>query len=176
MIPGKEAVSKHAHPPHPAPGKLHSSYLHYTNTMLLVQETAVPSCSVNPAFPVCYLLNDGSYLIPFVCSLSPSGAGRDRDPRPSVLALLFSPWQERFRVRPSAWWGATWSPKQSLCPSLQEDPPEDWRKLNRDAAGEPRGGTRVLAATGSQYSHQQTPLSSRGTRSFVPLCEPEVCQ
>ncbi|XP_036040911.1 spectrin beta chain, non-erythrocytic 5 [Onychomys torridus] len=43
--------------------------------------------------------------------------------------------------------------------SLKEDPPEDWKKLDRDTAGEPQGGIRDLAATGSQYSHQQTPAS-----------------
>ncbi|KAL6035829.1 hypothetical protein STEG23_005226 [Scotinomys teguina] len=45
--------------------------------------------------------------------------------------------------------------------SLKEEPPEDWNKLDRDTTGEPQGGTQVLAAPGSQYSQQQTPLSSR---------------
>ncbi|CAH6788033.1 Sptbn5 [Phodopus roborovskii] len=43
----------------------------------------------------------------------------------------------------------------------QEEPPEDWSKLGRDTTGEPQGGAQVLAATGSQCSHQQMPFSSR---------------
>nr|XP_048315627.1 spectrin beta chain, non-erythrocytic 5 [Myodes glareolus] len=45
--------------------------------------------------------------------------------------------------------------------SLKEEPPEDWKRLDRDTAGEPHGGTQDLAAAGSQHSHQQMPFSSR---------------
>ncbi|CAO2579265.1 hypothetical protein LEMLEM_LOCUS913, partial [Lemmus lemmus] len=45
--------------------------------------------------------------------------------------------------------------------SLKEEPPEDWKSLDGDTAGEPHGGTQVLAAAGSQHSHQQMPFSNR---------------
>ncbi|XP_049989135.1 spectrin beta chain, non-erythrocytic 5 [Alexandromys fortis] len=45
--------------------------------------------------------------------------------------------------------------------SLKEEPPEDWKRLGGDTAGEPHGGTQVLAAAGSQHSHQQAPFSTR---------------
>ncbi|ERE70802.1 spectrin beta chain, brain 4-like protein [Cricetulus griseus] len=43
----------------------------------------------------------------------------------------------------------------------KEEPPEDWKRLDRETTGEPQGGVQVLAATGSQCSHQQMPFSSR---------------
>lgn len=97
------------------------------------------------------------FCIPIWCKDSHAGLA------PGLLSP-FSLLQERFRVCPSARWGATWSPNQNLCPSIQEEPPEDWKRLDRETTGEPQGGVQVLAATGSQCSHQQMPFSSRGTR------------
>ncbi|XP_040602017.1 LOW QUALITY PROTEIN: spectrin beta chain, non-erythrocytic 5 [Mesocricetus auratus] len=45
--------------------------------------------------------------------------------------------------------------------SLKEGPAEDRKRLDRDTTGETQGAAQVLAATGSQCSHQQMPFSSR---------------
>ncbi|XP_029391606.1 LOW QUALITY PROTEIN: spectrin beta chain, non-erythrocytic 5 [Mus pahari] len=55
----------------------------------------------------------------------------------------------------------TWKGPRLVPSTPNEEPPEDWKRLGRDTIGGPQGETQVLAAPGSQYSHQQTPFFSR---------------
>ncbi|XP_028622676.1 spectrin beta chain, non-erythrocytic 5 [Grammomys surdaster] len=55
----------------------------------------------------------------------------------------------------------TWKEPRLVPPTPNEEPPEDQKRLDRDSIGGPQGKTRVLAAPGSQYSHQQIPFFSK---------------